>query len=123
MLLPLLAIGGVGYAIYHFSQAEKLKPSPKAAHVPAPAAGAATANFGARFTKYLERINKAAGAFKVAKAGMQAVGLPWAGAAIELKGTLDVVDGMAKNDTVSGAITADDYAALQHAMKKANELL
>lgn len=124
MLVPLLIVGGIGAAVY-FGTRKTAVASAKPEHQPAPQAPGAQpqADFGPRFQKYMDQIDKAAKVFKAAKSASSLIGLPWTGAALELKGTLDVVSGMADNDVLSGAITENDHKALKVAIDKTKALL
>ena len=119
---------GAGLAYFLWGAA---KASAAAYHQPAVSAptdgGIVTAPVapgGARARKYLSRINQASTGFTMAMSAARLLGagkesLAVKGALLSLLGTMDVVGGMAANDTISGRITKLDMEEIQTAMKAA----
>jgi len=125
MLLPIVLVGGVGYAIYHFATKGGAEVSAKPEHAPVPPAGPPVATGGGvRYRGYVKKIEMAVAALQQAKQAQETLGLPFAvGAAVELKGVLEVVEGMAKNDLAQGQITQADLDSINASIAEAKKLL
>lgn len=111
-LIPVAVVGGV--AVYLLTRGS----GATTAYTPAPAAAPAVSSGGARAMTYIQRLDAALLAYQAVKL---VGGAAAASALAELKGTLDVVRGMAQADLAQRTITQADMAAIQAKIDELNK--
>lgn len=105
----LIAVPVVGGVVFWLAT-RKAEAAPSAAYAPLPPSRPALMSGGSRALSYLQRLNAALLAYRAVKV---IGGTALANALAELRGTLDVVSGMAENDRLAGGITDQDLAQIK----------
>ena len=114
-LIPVAVVGGV--AIYLLTRDSG---AARSVYTPAPSSGAAVSSGGPRATAYLQRLNAALLAYQAVKL---VGGAAAASGLAELKGTLDVVKGMAQTDLAQRDITQTDLNSITARVEEIKKLI